>query len=701
MTPLEMLAQSAHPDGGFGYHHGQPAHLEPTCLALLALAAEPEKYATQISAAVASLGQHAHPDGSYRLARGRPQAVWPTALVLLARASLGHPAAELQPVANKLLGIEGKVVHLDTADAGDIDARLLGWPWAEDTFSWVEPTAWACVALRLVGLANHARVAEGLRLLLDRSSDTGGANYGSRTILGKQTDPIPGPTAAVLLALQGVTDSPRLDAAKGYLRVMAGKTTDLETLAWCKLALSVHADDDATREAVEKLNAKIAQSLVAEVEANATSPPRPPSPAGEGGVQDRSRTETSANAPKLPPVEHPPLPRERGDGGVRFRPAPSGLGAGPYRLALAALALGTSARHPFKLKDTPTVATHAVVGATRESAKDEPTQAKSEASGFLGKLKAKVQSFLLKGTGALRPLPSTSAVHIARAESYDSPLLDVLKTQFAHFREYVPIRGKRVVLKPNLVEFHPDRAINTHPKFVGAVIDLFLSEGASEVIVAEGPGHWRNAQFLVNESGLGDELRARGVRFVDVNHDEPVKVPNVGRLTGLEHLYLSKTIAEADVLVSLPKLKTHHWAGATLSLKNLFGTLPGICYGWPKNELHWRGIPNSIVDIALTHTPHLAIIDGIVGMEGDGPLSGTAVPSGVILMGVDLLAVDSTGCRVMGLPPERLPTLRLAEGKRLGVMREESIPQLGESIESVARRYELPPGIEKQLVPAG
>ena len=99
--------------------------------------------------------------------------------------------------------------------------------------------------------------------------------------------------------------------------------------------------------------------------------------------------------------------------------------------------------------------------------------------------------------------------------------------------------------------------------------------------------------------------------------------PNLGRLTGLEYLYLSRTIANAEVVISLPKLKTHHWAGATLSLKNLFGTLPGICYGWPKNELHWRGIDNSIVDIALTRTPDLAIVDGIIGMEGDGPLNGT------------------------------------------------------------------------------
>src|SRR5207248_6663477 len=162
---------------------------------------------------------------------------------------------------------------------------------------------------------------------------------------------------------------------------------------------------------------------------------------------------------------------------------------------------------------------------------------------------------------------------------------------------------------------------------------------------------------------------------------------------------LARTVVSAEVFISLPKLKTHHWAGATLSLKNLFGTLPGICYGWPKNELHWRGIPNSIVDIACTHTPHLAIVDGIVGMEGDGPLNGSAKPVGVVVMGVDLVAVDATCCRVMKLPPERVPTLMLAQSKRLGNLKAELIPQLGEPIDAVATAFALPPGIDKQLLP--
>jgi uncharacterized protein (DUF362 family) len=245
----------------------------------------------------------------------------------------------------------------------------------------------------------------------------------------------------------------------------------------------------------------------------------------------------------------------------------------------------------------------------------------------------------------------------------------------------VPLAGKRVVLKPNLVEYHPDKVINTHPHVVAAV-ELCRREGAAEVLVAEGPGHWRNAEHLVRASGLGDVLRHHKARFVDLNHDEPARLLNLGRLTGLEHLYLSRTVAAAEVLISLPKLKTHHWAVATLSLKNLFGTLPGACYGWPKNELHWRGIDNSIVDIAATRAPDLAIVDGIVGMEGDGPLNGTPRAAGVLVMGADLVAVDATCCRLMQLDPARVGYLSLAHQKKLGNLAEAGIRQLGEAIDA-------------------
>jgi uncharacterized protein (DUF362 family) len=159
----------------------------------------------------------------------------------------------------------------------------------------------------------------------------------------------------------------------------------------------------------------------------------------------------------------------------------------------------------------------------------------------------------------------------------------------------------------------------------------------------------------------------------------------------LKELYLPKTVLGVDLLVSMPKLKTHHWAGATLSLKNLFGTLPGICYGWPKNELHWRGIGNSIVDIALTRTPDLAIVDGIVAMEGDGPLNGTPKDLGALVMGCDALAVDATCCRLMRLDPEQLPYLILGRRKKLGLLAEMEIQQIGESIAALARPFETLP----------
>src|SRR5207237_6295096 len=130
----------------------------------------------------------------------------------------------------------------------------------------------------------------------------------------------------------------------------------------------------------------------------------------------------------------------------------------------------------------------------------------------------------------------------------------VLKKQYETFRDKVPLKGKRVVLKPNLVEYHRDKVINTNPHVVAAAIELCRREEAAEIIVAEGPGHWRNVEYLVAASGLGDVLRHYKVPFVDLNHDEPVQRVNMGRYTGLEHLYLSQTIATADVVISMPKL---------------------------------------------------------------------------------------------------------------------------------------------------
>jgi uncharacterized protein (DUF362 family) len=623
-THLERLASFAHREGGWGYVPDQPAHLEPTCLALLALNLQPERFGDVIEAAWRSVDTNRKDDGTYRLSRGRPEATWPTALVLFTQSSLGSSLSDRDRTASALLSLHGQMPpDRDCADLIDIDYKIQGWSWAEGTFSWVEPTAWACLALRSAGQGDSLRVVEGQQLLMDRALDDGGTNYGNRRVFGRLTEPQVEPTAIMLMALQQIERKPRINAALRYLASAALESSDLEQLAWAKLVFDIYSDFDT--DIVSQLNDQIAASYHAR-----------------------------DNESWLPPSV--------------------------VREALTALALSTPRRNCFRL--TPVSAAVSCRTVTNPC----PTLRRPP-----GRLRRALRALAMEGAGRLRPVPPQTDVHIASVTRYDGNLVDVLGRQYEAFRQRVPLAGKRVVLKPNLVEYHRDKVINTHPNVIAAVIELCQREGAAEVVVAEGPGHCRNVEHLARASGLGDVLAHYGVRLVDLNHDEPTKCLNLGGLTGLEHLFVSRTVATADVLVSLPKLKTHHWAGATLSLKNLFGTLPGICYGWPKNELHWRGIDNSIVDIALTRPPHLAIVDGIVGMEGDGPLNGTPKELGALVMGCDALAVDATCCRLMRLDPEQLAYLALGRRKKLGLLAEKEIQQIGESIAALARPFETLP----------
>lgn len=284
--------------------------------------------------------------------------------------------------------------------------------------------------------------------------------------------------------------------------------------------------------------------------------------------------------------------------------------------------------------------------------------------------------------------PGHARVAVLRATAYDgsleSTVLDGLRAIDAD------VRGARVLLKPNFVEFDPTTAINTDPRLIGAAVLAFRRLGAASVHVAEGPGHRRDIQDVLTRSGLSDVLAGVQAPFVDLNAAGMRRVPLRSRYTDLRELWLPTPVLDSNVVVSMPKMKTHHWAGVTLSMKNLFGTLPGRVYGWPKNILHWAGIERSILDIAGAVRPSYAIIDGIVGMEGNGPISGEPVASGILVFADDPVAADTVGASLMGFDPKRVPYI-LEAGRFLGQTEPGRISQRGEDPDRSVHAFARPP----------
>ena len=287
--------------------------------------------------------------------------------------------------------------------------------------------------------------------------------------------------------------------------------------------------------------------------------------------------------------------------------------------------------------------------------------------------------------------PGRPRVLVARVASYDTDLESVVEDGLRDIG--ASLDGRSVLLKPNLVEYDPETVINTDPRLVAATVLAVRRLGASSVMVAEGPGHRRDTPFVVSASGLGERLGDVDARFVDLNLAPVTRVPLHARFTELGELWLPRPVFDAGVVISMPKMKTHHWAGATLSMKNCFGCVPGRIYGWPKNVLHWAGLEEAIVDVAAAVRPDLQIVDGIVGMEGNGPIDGTPVGAGVLVFGTDPVATDSTAARVMGLDPAGIWHVSEA-GRFLGQADPEMIAQIGEDPERSMTPFEVLPVFE-------
>jgi prephenate dehydratase/uncharacterized protein (DUF362 family) len=239
------------------------------------------------------------------------------------------------------------------------------------------------------------------------------------------------------------------------------------------------------------------------------------------------------------------------------------------------------------------------------------------------------------------------------------------------------VKGRRVLVKPNIGRVAaPGSGIVTHREVVAAAIDA-LKEAGAEVAVGDSPITGVRMSEAFEASGIGDVARQRGCRCIDMDDRDPVEVA-IEHGTAIHSLTVCADALDYDVVVSVPVMKMHMHTGVSLAVKNMKGCL----WGKSKVDLHMlpripyctdKSLDVAIADMASVLRPHLAIIDGTVGMEGLGPSAGDPKPLGVVVVSADAFAADSVACQLMGVRPDDVAHLRLGAERGYGVITPEDL----------------------------
>lgn len=281
-------------------------------------------------------------------------------------------------------------------------------------------------------------------------------------------------------------------------------------------------------------------------------------------------------------------------------------------------------------------------------------------------------------------------VYLKACASYDDPTLpDKIREGFAQI-DFDPrlFSGMRVGLKPNLLlPSHPDRAIITHPTFFKAIVQIVREYDGTPVLIENPAIH--GLKTVLKKTHYGDLINTFDVEVPDMTPTQLISFDDAHRYKKIE---ISKAFFDVDMLINLPKLKTHGLTILTGALKNLFGTIPGL----KKSRVHLKApsrddFSNFMMDLygALSHgfdpsKPMLHIMDGILGMEGEGPgLSGTPRQIGVIIMGRDPLAVDWSATQIVKISPDDVPTLKAGFERPFCISSPDEIELVGDNLEAL------------------
>lgn len=276
-------------------------------------------------------------------------------------------------------------------------------------------------------------------------------------------------------------------------------------------------------------------------------------------------------------------------------------------------------------------------------------------------------------------------VSIVKCEDYDHQKVKnaILKSlEFIGGLEKIIKPGDNVLLKVNAIAgFPPERAATTHPAVVGAMVEIVTEAGGMPWVGDSSGAYGFTAQSL-ELSGIKKACEDSGGRLINFESTGTYPVKVNGRV--LTTINVAKPAMDCDVLVSLPKMKTHMLTKYTGAVKNFYGVIPG----GGKAAIHRmapteESLSHAVVDIYSALKPELAVMDGIVGMEGDGATNGTPIASEVILSSTDCVALDAAASEVMGFSHRDILTTCIAHERGLGIGELDKIEVNGEKINDV------------------
>ncbi len=293
-----------------------------------------------------------------------------------------------------------------------------------------------------------------------------------------------------------------------------------------------------------------------------------------------------------------------------------------------------------------------------------------------------------------REIKLSDKVYLFSCKTYSqeevSSVLNRLLDQLCAENNFTDFREKKVVLKPNLLAKRaPDMGVTTQPSFVVAASEYFSAKGA-DVVIADSPGGVYHPTILkslykvckmdeATSAELNLNVESENVRWED------------------KEFNIITPLAEADIIVNLARMKTHTLCDMTAAVKNLFGSIPGLA----KAEYHAKypdkkDFSEMLVDLCLANAPQINIIDGVIGMEGDGPANGSPIKTGMMIGSVNPFAADCLCAHLMGFDENEVDTVRISKERGLCPAVSE-LKVEGEDVASYQFKFKRPKGSKSSI----